>query len=108
MTTSLAANNDKTSVAEVEIAKHEAAPVRSTVAHYVPATEEEKALDRRVNLKFDLCIIVFLSLGFIVSCYALSFRHPRTRCLPGDHSFWVLTRQISDMLRLAHLSKMPI
>ncbi|KAJ5432824.1 uncharacterized protein N7458_011980 [Penicillium daleae] len=66
MTTSLAANNDKTSVAEVEIAKHEAAPVRSTVTHYVPATEEEKALDRRVNLKFDLCIIVFLSLGFIL------------------------------------------
>jgi dUTPase len=71
MTTSLAATNDKPSVAEVEIAKHERAPVRSTVAHYVPATEEEQALDRRVNLKFDLCIILFLSLGFIVSrCHA--------------------------------------
>ncbi|CEO58390.1 hypothetical protein PMG11_03119 [Penicillium brasilianum] len=66
MTTSLAAINDKPSVAEVEIAKHEGAPVRSTVAHYVPATEEEQALDRKVNLKFDLCIILFLSLGFIL------------------------------------------
>lgn len=72
MTNSLAVFDDKTSVAEVEVAKHEPAPVRSTVAHYEPVTEEEKALDRRVNLKFDLCVIVFLSLGFIVSCYALS------------------------------------
>ncbi|KAJ5875286.1 uncharacterized protein N7473_012633 [Penicillium subrubescens] len=66
MTTSLAVTDDKTSVAEVEIAKHEPAPVRSTVAHYEPVTEEEKALDKRVNLKFDLCVIVFLSLGFIL------------------------------------------
>lgn len=67
MATSIAVTDDKTSVAEVEIAKQEPAPVRSTVAHYEPVTEEEKALDRRVNLKFDLCVIVFLSLGFIVS-----------------------------------------
>lgn len=80
MTTSLAATNDKTSVAEIEIAKHERPPVRSTVAHYVPATEEEKALDRRVNLKFDLCIILFLSLGFIVShCYVQPSSHTGTR-----------------------------
>ena len=72
MTTSMPVTDDKTSVAEVEVAKHEPAPVRSTVAHYEPFTEEERALDRRVNLKFDLCVIVFLSLGFIVSCYALS------------------------------------
>jgi hypothetical protein len=81
MTTSLAVTDDKTSVAEVEIAKYEPTPVRSTVAYYEPVTEEEKALDRRVNLKFDLCVIVFLSLGFIVSCYALSPLHSRTRWL---------------------------
>lgn len=75
MTTSSEIANDKASVAELEIAKHEAAPVRSTIAHYIPATEEEKALDRRVNLKFDLYIIVFLSLGFIVNYYSLSFSH---------------------------------
>lgn len=79
MATSLAITNEKASVAELEFAKHEAAPVRSTVAHYAPATEEEKALDRRLNLKFDLYIIVFLSLGFIVNYHPLSFSHPRTR-----------------------------
>lgn len=60
--------HDKSSIAEVEVAKHEglSAQARSTVAHYVPSTEEEKALDRQVNLKFDFCIILILSLGFIV------------------------------------------
>jgi hypothetical protein len=58
----------KPSIAEVEIAKQEgfSAQARSTAVHYVPYTEEEKILDRRVNLKFDFCIILILSLGFIV------------------------------------------
>ncbi|KAJ5991681.1 hypothetical protein N7451_007405 [Penicillium sp. IBT 35674x] len=58
--------NDKASIAEVEVAKQEHAPVRSRVAHYLPSTEEEKALDRRINLKLDFCIIFILSLGFIL------------------------------------------
>jgi hypothetical protein len=51
--------HDKPSIAEVEVAKQRgvSAQARSTVAHYVPSTEEEQALDRRFNLKFDLCII---------------------------------------------------
>ena len=65
--------HDKASIAEVEVAKQDglSAQARSTVAHYVPSTEEEKALDRQVNLKFDFCIILILSLGFIV-CLASS------------------------------------
>ncbi|KAJ5558736.1 hypothetical protein N7461_002708 [Penicillium sp. DV-2018c] len=60
------ATSDKASVAEVEVAKSDFAPVRSTVPQYVPFTEEEKALDRRVNLKLDIFVIIILSLGFIL------------------------------------------
>lgn len=35
--------------------------------HYQPATDEEKALDRRVNLKLDTTVVLILAIGFIVS-----------------------------------------
>jgi hypothetical protein len=34
--------------------------------HYEPATEEEKSLDRRINMKLDLCVTLLLSIGFIL------------------------------------------
>lgn len=59
----ITADSRKQFVAEVEDAK---SPVDSEVAHYAPVTEEEKALDRRVNLKLDFTLILFLAVGFIV------------------------------------------
>lgn len=35
--------------------------------HYEPATDEEKALDRRVNLKLDFIVLSLLAVEFIVS-----------------------------------------
>jgi len=37
------------------------------VRHYVPATEEERHLDRRVNAKLDAVVLVILAISFIVS-----------------------------------------
>lgn len=34
--------------------------------HYKPITEEEKALDRKINWKLDLCVASVLSTGFIL------------------------------------------
>jgi hypothetical protein len=34
--------------------------------HYKPITEEEKALDRRINWKLDICVASVLSTGFIL------------------------------------------
>ncbi|KAL4862948.1 hypothetical protein BDV12DRAFT_206863 [Aspergillus spectabilis] len=36
------------------------------VSHYEPATEEERALDRRVNLKIDFTLLLILAIGFIL------------------------------------------
>lgn len=60
------ATNEKPSIAEIEVAK----PSRTldfAVPQYIAITEEEKALDRRINFKFDFLLILILSLGFIVS-----------------------------------------
>lgn len=40
-------------------------PVQAT--HYEPTTDEEKALDRRVNLKLDFIVLSLLAIEFIVS-----------------------------------------
>ena len=37
-----------------------------SAGHYVPQTGDEKALDRRVNLKLDLCVTLVLAWGFIL------------------------------------------
>lgn len=34
--------------------------------HYVPRNDEEKRLDKRVNLKLDLFVVTILALEFIV------------------------------------------
>lgn len=54
---------DKPSLAELEDVKR---VVATEVSHYEPASEEEKALDRRVNLKIDFTLLLILAIGFIV------------------------------------------
>lgn len=54
---------DKPAVTEVEDAKEQ---IVSSVPYYTAATDEEKALDRRVNLKLDIFLLVILAVGFIV------------------------------------------
>ncbi|KAJ4413546.1 hypothetical protein N0V82_008484 [Gnomoniopsis sp. IMI 355080] len=39
---------------------------RATQQHYEPTTDEEKSLERRVNLKLDLSVVLVLALGFIL------------------------------------------
>jgi len=38
----------------------------AVVRHYVPATDEERQLDRRVNAKLDAVVLVILAISFIV------------------------------------------
>lgn len=44
-----------------------ATPPRALATHYEPTTEEEKALDKRVNLKLDFIVLSLLAIEFIVS-----------------------------------------
>ncbi|KAK0634128.1 major facilitator superfamily domain-containing protein [Immersiella caudata] len=37
-----------------------------TVAHYKPANDEEKALDKRINRKLDFTVLAVLAIGFIL------------------------------------------
>lgn len=39
---------------------------RTGPTHYEPTTEEAKALDRAVNLKFDFLVALVLAINFIV------------------------------------------
>ncbi|KAL4898077.1 major facilitator superfamily domain-containing protein [Aspergillus ambiguus] len=55
---------DKPSPSEVEDAKEE--QIVSSVPYYSAATDEEKALDRRVNLKVDIFLLSILAIGFIL------------------------------------------
>lgn len=40
---------------------------RATQQHYEPTTDEEKSLERRLNFKLDLSVVLILAIGFIVS-----------------------------------------
>lgn len=57
---------EKPSLAEAEDAKKR---VITEVSHYEALSEEEKALDKRVNLKLDFILLLILAIGFIVRCY---------------------------------------
>jgi hypothetical protein len=50
-----------------EIEDPKKAVVQDAVRHYVPVTDEEKALDRKVNMKLDMVVLLILSVSFIVS-----------------------------------------
>jgi hypothetical protein len=41
--------------------------------HYEPITEEEKALDRKINFKLDFLVTSILSIGFILCGSKSSF-----------------------------------
>ncbi|KAL2802247.1 major facilitator superfamily domain-containing protein [Aspergillus granulosus] len=60
---SITAAQEKPSLSEVENAKKQ---VVTQVSHYAPISEEEKALDRRVNLKMDFTLLLILAIGFIL------------------------------------------
>lgn len=51
-------------VQRVEIVTHNG---RAIQQHYEPKTDEEKTLERRVNLKLDMTVVLILAIGFIVS-----------------------------------------
>ncbi len=90
---------DKPSLAEVEDAKR---VVATEVSHYEPLSEEEKALDRRVNLKMDFILLLILAIGFIVRC---SFcRMP----MSNSGSSLESTRPMSDSSQQAPSSTTPI
>lgn len=55
---------ESTSLKHVGVPNHRG---RATQQRYVPATDEEKSLEKRVNLKLDLTVVLVLALGFIVS-----------------------------------------
>ncbi|CEL10640.1 hypothetical protein ASPCAL13756 [Aspergillus calidoustus] len=60
---SITTAQEKPSLSEVENAKKQ---VVTQVSHYAPMSDEEKALDRRVNLKLDFTLLVILAIGFIL------------------------------------------
>lgn len=64
---------------------------RSHQQFYKPVTDEEKALDRRVNLKLDFCVVAILAINFIVS---ISAKHIDA-CPLIKHSCAVSTRPMS-------------
>jgi hypothetical protein len=61
---------DKTPVAgeatEFEDLKKEQT-VQENIAHYLPANDEEKALDKSINRKLDFTVLLVLAISFIVS-----------------------------------------
>lgn len=60
---SQAKGSDVEQVEKVDVLRLNDAPAPQ---HYEPITEEEKALDRKVNLKLDVVVTLILSIGFIL------------------------------------------
>lgn len=58
--------NTNFEVNHIESAKDITHGVASAPKHYQPETDEEKALDRSINLKLDFFVVSVLSLGFIL------------------------------------------
>jgi hypothetical protein len=96
---SITAAQEKPSLSEVEDVKKQ---VVTQVSHYSPMSDEEKALDRRVNLKMDFTLLVILAIGFIVR---LLEQAPLRMTLMLD-SFLVSIRRMSDSSPRVPLSRM--
>lgn len=79
---------DKSPVAgeatEFEDLKKEQA-VQENIAHYLPANDEEKALDKTINRKLDFTVLLVLAISFIVSL-PLPFHHHPPSILTLDFS----------------------
>lgn len=72
--------------------------------HYTPESEVEKALDKRINWKLDLTVLLVLSISFIVSHQQppLSLlREARSLLTAGDPSSAASTRPTSASSRPA-------
>lgn len=52
---------------------------RARQQHYKPITDEERALDRRVNFKLDVTVVLVLATSFIVSLGAMSLTSKLTK-----------------------------
>lgn len=52
---------------EVEVEDVKPASPEHVVAHYAPVNEIEEALDKRINWKLDLTVLLVLAISFIVS-----------------------------------------
>ena len=50
----------------LEVEETKPPPTAPTVAHYKPANDEEKALDKRINRKLDFTVLAVLAIGFIL------------------------------------------
>lgn len=66
----MAKDNEIAQTAEVEAADVEADTKTvlppTVIAHYTPASDAERALDKRVNWKLDLTVLLVLAISFIV------------------------------------------
>ena len=61
-------NTDKGTLATLEpTASDDATAILGAVrTHYVPSTEEERRLDKSINLKMDLLVISVLAIDFLL------------------------------------------
>lgn len=50
----------------VEVEDTKAVLPEAVVTHYTPVNEEERNLDKRVNWKLDITVLLILSISFIV------------------------------------------
>ena len=51
---------------DVEVEDAKAALPQAVVTHYAPVNEEERELDKMVNWKLDMTVLLILSISFIV------------------------------------------
>ena len=51
---------------EVEETKIQSVGSHAVTAHYTPVSDEEKALDKKINRKLDFSVLLVLAIGFIL------------------------------------------
>ncbi|KAM7183216.1 Major facilitator superfamily domain containing protein [Naviculisporaceae sp. PSN 640] len=51
---------------DIEETKPQFIASHAVTAHYVPVTDEEKALDKKINRKLDFTVLLVLAIGFIL------------------------------------------
>jgi hypothetical protein len=76
---------------------------RARATHYEPKTDEERALDKRVNRKLDWIVLSLLALEFIVSDTNVILANITRIALLTVVSSVVLTRPTSASSQPAHL-----
>jgi hypothetical protein len=89
---------------EVEVEDTKAVLPQAVITHYAPVNEEERELDKRVNWKLDITVLLILSISFIV-------RERHFRCVINQTnnapSSVASTRPTSVSWQRAVSSKMP-